>query len=308
MNYMKFHVLLSLVAATTASAAGATLNTERIDQLIGLKGKLNEKEGAYKISFPRDDVPVSIDGWKTPAFMGLTTWASFIKATHSEAMVMGDTVLFEDEVNLAMFVALESGLSVTALHNHFFFDHPKVFFMHIEGEGTLEHLASAMKLLYDKVREFRAAHPTPADSFLKPPLPDVSTITADPLNRIFRSSGEANKGMIKFTFGRPTRVHGVNLDNAMGVNTWAAFAGSDENAVVDGDFAVTENELQPALKSLREAGINIVAIHSHMTDEEPRIIFFHYWGRGQAQSLAQSIQKALPAGTVTPAKSRPNVR
>jgi uncharacterized protein DUF1259 len=138
---MKFHVLLSLVAATTASATSATLNTERIDQLIGLKGKLNEKEAAYKISFPRDDVPVSIDGWKMPAFMGLSTWASFTKATHSEAMVMGDTVLFEDEVNLAMFVALESGLSVTALHNHFFFDHPKVFFMHIEGEGTLEHLA-----------------------------------------------------------------------------------------------------------------------------------------------------------------------
>ena len=114
--------------------------------------------------------------------------------------------------------------------------------------------------------------------------------------------------MIKFTFGRPAKVHGVNLDSTMGVNTWAAFAGSDENAVVDGDFAVTENELRTALKSLREAGINIVAIHSHMTGEEPRIIFFHYWGRGPAQSLAQSIQKALPAGTGISAKPRPSVR
>src|SRR6184192_4329154 len=117
--------------------------------------------------------------------MALTTWASFSMATHSEAMVMDDTVLFEDEVNLAMFVALESGLSVTALHNHFFFDHPKVFFMHIEGEGTIEHLASSVRLLYDKVREVRTAHPAPADSFLKPALPDISTITADPLNKIF---------------------------------------------------------------------------------------------------------------------------
>src|ERR1051326_4900521 len=214
---MKFYVLLSLVAVT-ASAASATLDTNRIDQLTGLKGKLNEKEGAYKISFPRDDVPVSVDGWKMPAFLGLTTWASFTKATHSGAMMIGDTVLFEDEVNLAMFVALESGLSVTALHNHFFFDHPKVFFMHIEGEGTVEHLASSIRLVYDKVREFRAAHPTPADSFLKPPLPDVSTITADPLNRIFHTSGEANRGMIKYTFGRPTIVHGVTVDNTMGVN------------------------------------------------------------------------------------------
>ena len=304
---MKLYALISLVVAAV-SAAAATLNTERIDQLTGLKGKLSENEGAYKISFPRDDIAVSVDGWKMPAFMGLTTWAAFTRASHSEAMMMGDTVLFEDEVNLAMFVALESGLSVTALHNHFFFDHPKVFFMHIEGEGTVEHLASSIRLLYDKVREFRAAHPTPADSFLKPPLPDVSTITADPLNKIFHNSGEANRGMIKFTFGRPTRVHGVYLDNTMGVNTWAAFAGSDENAIVDGDVAVTENELQPVLKSLREAGINIVAIHSHMTGEEPRIIFFHYWGRGSAQSLAQSIAKTLPAGVAIPTKPRSNVR
>jgi Domain of Unknown Function (DUF1259) len=101
-------------------------------------------------------------------------------------------------------------------------------------------------------------------------------------------------------------MHGVTIDSTMGVNTWAAFAGSDENAVVDGDFAVTENELRKALKSLREAGINIVAIHSHMISEEPRIIFFHYWGRGSAQNLAQSIQKALPATAGTPAKPRPS--
>src|SRR2546430_14222509 len=292
---MKIKVLFLLVI-TILSATGATLNTAQIDQVTGLKGKLNEKEDAYKISFTREDITVAVDGWKIPAVMGPSTWASFIKATHSEAMVMGDTVLFEDEVNLAMFVALESGLGVTALHNHFFFDHPRVFFMHIEGEGTLEHLASSVRLLYDKVREFRTAHPTPADSFLKPPLPDVSTITADPLNKIFHSSGEANRGMIKFTFGRPAKVHGVNLDNTMGVNTWAAFAGSDENAVVDGDFAVTEDELQPVLKSLLKNKINIVAIHQHMTHEEPRIMFFHYWGRGSAKHLAQAVEGGLLVG------------
>ena len=133
---MKIKVLFLLVI-TILNATGATIDTEQIDQLTGLKGTLNEKEGAYKISFTREDVTVFVDGWKIPAFMGLSTWAAFTKATHSEAMVMGDTVLLEDEVNLAMFVALESGLSVTALHNHFFFDHPRLFFMHIEGEGTV---------------------------------------------------------------------------------------------------------------------------------------------------------------------------
>src|SRR5436853_2020394 len=131
----------------------------------------------------------------------------------------------------------------------------------------------------------------------QPSLAEKNSINAAPLNEIFDTQGEAKDGMVKFTIGRPAKMHGVKLDNTIGVNTWAAFAGSDENAVVDGDFAVTENELRTALKSLREAGINIVAIHSHMTGDEPRIIFFHYWGRGPAQSLAQSVQKALPAGT-----------
>ena len=139
--------------------------------MTGLKGKLNEKERAYKITFPRHDIAVSVDGWKIPAFMGLTTRASFTRAIHNEAMDMGDTVLFEDEVNLAMFVARESCLSVTDLHNHFFFDHPKVFFMHIEREGTLEHLASSVRLHYDKVREFRAALPPRRILFLSRPCP-----------------------------------------------------------------------------------------------------------------------------------------
>ena len=125
--------------------------------------------------------------------VGKYSTLAFTKAAHSEAVIMGETVLLEDEVNLAMFVALESGLSVTALHNLFFFDHPRLFLMLTEGEGTVEHLASSVRLLYDKVRAFRTAHPTPADSFLRPALPDISTITADPLNKIFRRSGEVKK-------------------------------------------------------------------------------------------------------------------
>lgn len=108
-------------------------------------------------------------------------------------------------------------------------------------------------------------------------------------------SGEVNNGMVKFSMGHPAGMHGVKIDNAMGVNTWMAFAGSDENAMVDGDFAVTEDQLQAALKAMRVGGISIVAIHSHMTHEQPRILFFHYWGRGLAEKLAQAIQGALLA-------------
>src|SRR5437763_17078602 len=122
MRRLPWVVSVATACAVLQAASAADLNFARIDDLTGLKGKLNEKEGVYKVTFPRADVPVSVDGWKMPPFMGLGTWAAFTKGAHTEAMVMGDTVLFEDEVNPVMSVALENGLSVTALHNHFFFE------------------------------------------------------------------------------------------------------------------------------------------------------------------------------------------
>src|SRR6266702_979716 len=290
--------LAATFAATTISGVAA-LDTAKIDELTGLKGKMNEKEGVYKVTFPRNDVKVAVDGWTIPPFMGLGTWAAFTKGAHTEAMVMGDTVLFEDEVNAAMSAALDNRLSVTALHNHFFFDQPKVFFMHIEGEGTIEKLASAVRKVYDTTTVIRGPDPKPAESFSvvgQPSLPEKNSINAAPLNEILGTQGESKDGMVKFTIGRPAKMHGVNIDKDMGVNTWAAFAGSDDNAVVDGDFAVTEDELQPVLKSLLKDKINIVAIHQHMTYEQPRIMFFHYWGRGQAKDLANAIKGGFLVG------------
>jgi hypothetical protein len=285
-------ILLGLIS----SALAADLDTARIDELTGLKGKFNQKEGVYKVTFPRSDVKVVVDGWTMPPFMGLGTWAAFTPIKDG-AMVMGDTVLFEDEVNAAMSAALDNGLSVTALHNHFFFDHPKVYFMHIDGEGAVDKLAGAVRKVYDAAKQIRAANPNPKDSFGAARLPEKSSITAAPLNEIFGAQGESKDGMVKFTFGRPAKMHGMNIDKDMGVNTWAAFAGSDDNAIVDGDFAVTEDELQPVLKSLLKDKINIVAIHQHMTHEEPRMIFFHYWGRGRAKDLAEALKNAsLVAG------------
>src|SRR5438045_4222039 len=295
MQIMKtFRMLLTVLFALQA-VASAALDTQKIDEITGLKGKLNEKEGVYRVTFPRADIKVKVDSWTMPPFMGLGTWAAFSKGTKAGAMVMGDTVLFEDEVNPAMSAAFDNGLSVTALHNHFFFDHPKVYFMHIEGQGTVEELAGAVRKVYDKIKEIRGANPQPKDSFGVTALPEKSSISAEPLNKIFGTSGEVNNGMVKFSIGHPATMHGVKIDNAMGVNTWAAFAGTDDNAVVGGDFAVTEDELQPALKAIRVGGINIVAIHSHMTHEQPRILFFHYWGRGPAKRLAEAIQGALLA-------------
>jgi hypothetical protein len=289
----KFFILVAI--SLTLASGSAALDTAKIDELTGLKGKLNEKEAVYKVTFPRSDIKVVVDGWTMPPFMGLGTWAAFTRGSNTEAMVMGDTVLFEDEVNPVMSAALENGLSVTALHNHFFFDHPKVYFMHIEGQGTTDQLATAVRKVYDKIKEIRAANPQLKDSFAATGLPEKNSISAEPLNKIFGMSSEVKNGMVKYSIGHPATMHGVKIDNAMGVNTWMAFAGSDDNALVDGDFAVTEDELQSALKAMRVGGINIVAIHSHMTHEQPRILFFHYWGRGPAKKLAEAIQGPLLA-------------
>lgn len=288
----KYLLIILIFCATITAALAAALDTAKIDQITGLKGKVNEKEGVYKVTLPRNDVKVVVDGWTMPPFMGLGTWAAFT-ATKDGAMVMGDTVLFEDEVNAAMTAALDNGLNVTALHNHFFFDEPKVFFMHIEGEGSVDQLANAVRKVYDAVKKVRSENSQPKDSFGGSALPDKNSISAEPLNKIFGAQGDAKDGMVKFTFGRPATMHGVKIDNTMGVNTWAAFAGADDNAVVDGDFAVTEDELQAVLKSLVKQKIYIVAIHQHMTHEQPRIMFFHYWGRGRAKELAENVKSAF---------------
>src|SRR5205085_164802 len=252
-------------------------------------------------SSPRTDLKISVDKWEMPPFLGLTSWAAFMPGMKGEAMVMGDLVLMQDEVNPIMSAALDNGLQVTALHNHFFFDEPKVYFVHIGGEGSVEKLAAAVKKVYDTTKAIRGPNAKPGSTFgqhdIEKGLPlGKSSISAEPLNKIFDMQGEAKDGMVKFTIGRPAKMAGMTIDKEMGVNTWAAFAGSDDNAVVDGDFAVTENELQPVLKSLLESKIKIVAIHQHMTHEEPRIMFFHYWGRGAAKDLAQAVKGGFLIG------------
>ncbi|MFN2507894.1 MAG: DUF1259 domain-containing protein [Chthoniobacterales bacterium] len=310
---MRSLLIITLVAALSfaaPAAEAAELNTAKIDELTGLKGKLDQAEGVYKVTFPRDDVKVAVSGWTMPPFMGLGTWAAF-QGSDDKAMMMGDTVLFEDEVNAAMSAALDNGLSVTALHNHFFFDRPKVFFMHIGGEGAADKLAAAVRKVYESVKAVRAASGKPGETFSdasgkgKAALPEKSSITIAPLNEVFAMQGEAKDGMAKFTIGRKAEMGGMEIGKAIGVNTWAAFAGSDDNALVDGDFAMTEDELQPVLKTLRGAGINIVAIHNHMTHENPRIMFLHYWGRGPARELAGAVKAALAksgAGETKPAQ------
>lgn len=285
-------LLLAVAVIVPAWSQENKLDTNLIQAAAGLTGKLNAEEGVFKVTAPRSDVKVSVDKWQMPPFMGLTSWAAFKAGIKEEAMVMGDLVLFQDEVNPAMSAALENGLKVTALHNHFFYDEPKVYFMHIEGEGEQKALASAVKAALDAVKQVRAKQSQPSSAFGRS-IPAQSSISADTLQTIFTAKAELKDGMARFVFGRTAKMPcGCEVGKEMGVNTWAAFAGSDNNAIVDGDFVVREIELQPVLKSLRKSGINIVAIHHHMSQEEPRYLFLHYWGRGRAADLATAVKLA----------------
>ena len=295
-----------LLACTALGLIGLPLNAAvdraKIDELTGLKGTWNETEQVHKVSQPRADLPVSVDGWTMPPFMGLTSWAAFTAGVKSEVMVAGDLVLFEDEVNPVMSAALESGLSVTALHNHFFFDQPRVYFMHIGGEGPTETMAKGVKAALAKQKESRAAQPQPAKVFGTAFAPTKNAITGATVDAALGTKGQANNGMFKVVIGREVKMPcGCAMTKEMGVNTWASFAGTDDNAVVDGDFAVLEDELQPVLKSLRSEGINVVAIHHHMTHEQPRMLFLHYWGRGSVEKLTQGLKKTLAAQKAGPA-------
>ena len=296
MNHMTKLLInfLCLGWATAVLGAGEKLDTAAIERITGLKGTLIEQENVFKVTSPRSDVKITVDGWTMPPFMGLTSWAAFTEGKGAPAMVMGDLVLFQDEVNPVISVLLDNGLAVTALHNHFFYDEPKVYFMHIGGEGSAEKLAAGVRQALDKVKEIRGSQPKPLASFGGESLPEKNSISALPIEDILGVKGQSKDGMFKVVIGRKAKMPcGCEVGKEMGVNTWAAFAGSDNNAIVDGDFAVHEDELQSVLKSLRHAGMNIVAIHHHMSGESPRILFLHYWSKGKAAALAQGLKAAL---------------
>ena len=284
-------VFTVLILANTAlsNAAQGRLDTAKIEQLTGMKGEMNDKEGVFTVRAPRTDLQVTTAGVKMNPAMGLTSYAAFMKAG-SKTMVMGDTTLLEDQVNPVMSVALDNGLEVTALHNHFFWDSPKVMFMHIGGMGDEEKLASAVGKVFAKIKETSGGKGEIPNADLDP-----AKTSLDPKNieSIIGTKGQMASGVYKITIGRKTKMGGHEVGNAMGINTWAAFVGSDQQAVVDGDFVMLEKELQSVLKALRGAGINVVAIHNHVEMENPRIVFLHYWGVGSTGDLAKGLKAAL---------------
>ncbi|HXH29182.1 MAG TPA: DUF1259 domain-containing protein [Bacteriovoracaceae bacterium] len=290
--YLKLTLLLCLnVSLSFAQMEGrkSSLNTSKIEELTGLKGSLDKTEDVFKVTFPRDDLKVKVGKVKLTSGLGLTSWTAFTK-TGDQIMAMGDIVLTERQVNSVMDVALTNGLEVTALHNHFFLENPRIFFMHIGGMGKEEDVASAVGKVYAKVKETILKAPEYPNADIDPAK---TKLTEEILVEVMGQAGEMKNGIYKISIARPTKMHGFVMGNAMGVNTWAAFSGTDKEALVIGDFAMYEDELQGVLKALRKQNIQVVAIHNHMTHETPRVVFLHYWGIGPAKVLAGGVRAAL---------------
>ena len=277
---------LTLVCFT---ARAQEMPTGYQDVLKALDRKGDFKAGVLKVNIPRNDLKMTIQGVSTPTPFGFGGWVAMTKGTDGTEVMMGDLVLLQEEVNPVMSALLDNGIEVTALHNHFFWDDPHVYFMHVHGMGIAADLAKRIKPGLDLIGH-TAPTGAPATSASAPTL-DTAKIA-----KIVGHEGEQSGAVYKITVGRDDlnmKEHGAIINARMGLNTWAAFVGTDQDAAVAGDVAMLESEVTPVLKSLRKNGIDVVAIHNHMIEARPVVIFLHYWGRGPAEKLATSFKAAL---------------
>lgn len=285
-------VAVNLVFASLAFASNAAkLDVDAIADASGAKVTVGA-DGVVRIGWIRTDVPVSIGRTYLPAAAGLGSWAAFIPAAQG-AMVMGDTVVFEDEVDAAMDAAFSHGLLVTGLHNHFFYDTPKVFYMHVAGEGDARVLAGDVRAVWDAIKAVRKARPQPAQD--AEPAVLSGTMDVPAIEQAIGEKAAVSDGVATVTIGVDGAMHGTKVGASAGLTTWAAFFGSDASAAVDGDVIMRADQVQPTLRALRKAGLHVVALHNHMVGESPPFYFAHFWGTGKAIELATGFRQVLEA-------------
>jgi hypothetical protein len=279
-------------AAQQAPPAGPPMPAEYSAVLQTVARQGDYKDNVLKVNVPRSDLKVVVDGVATPTPFGFGGWFAMTKGDHGMEVMMGDLVLTEDEVNPVMSALLENGLDVSALHNHFFFDTPRIFYMHVHGHGTAADLANKLKPALALIGK------TPAKSGAASASGRTieGKLDTESLSKTIGFPGEQTGAVYKITIGRSDftmKEMGATINARMGLNTWAAFYGTDADAVVAGDMAMLDAEVTPVLKALRANGIDVVAIHHHMIGTTPNVTFLHYWGKGTAPKLAAGVRAAV---------------
>jgi len=288
MKRMMCGTAIVLALALDARAQEVPAEYQQVLTTLGRQG--DYKANVLKVNIPRNDLSVTVANVKTPTPFGFGGWVAMTKGSGGMDVMMGDLVLTQDEVNPVMSALLDNGLEATALHNHFFWDEPRMFYMHVHGHGKPADLAAKLKPAIDLIGKNTsrpAAAPSPAAT---------TTMDTAKIAQIVGTPGEQTGAVYKITIGRDDlkmTEMGAPINARMGLNTWAAFVGTNENAAIAGDVAMIASEVTPVLKALRKNGIAVVAIHHHMTDTRPAVYFLHYWGTGPADKLAAAFKAAL---------------
>ncbi len=290
-------IILALAVSSISTAQTMPAEYQKVLQDLGRKG--DYADGVLKVGIPRNDLTVTVAGVSTPTSFGFGGWVAFTKGDGGMDVMMGDLVLLQDEVNPVMSALLENGLEVTALHNHFFWEEPRIFYMHVHGHGNGDDLARKVKPALDLIGHVGSG---PSASAVSAPAGgtgagvSAGNLDASKLNSIIGHKGGVDGTVYKVVVGRPdltVKEMGATINARMGLNSWAAIVGSEERAAIAGDIAMKEEEVQAVLKALRSNGLDVVAIHHHMIGGRPMIIFLHYWGTGPADNLAKGCAAAL---------------
>ncbi len=390
-------ILMMCYGPAPSLGAAKDADFAKVDEILQARGQM--QEGAWVVRFPRNDLNVTINGEAMPAALGFVPWVAFKDMGKKKTMIMGDLVLLEEEVNPVISVLQEHGLKITALHNHFFYEQPRIMFMHVGGMGDKEALATGLRQALDQTGKAQAAAPppaapaaaaapeaapppeaapapgpgstpapgaapapapspapaqaptagtesaaapqaapapapgagtapapgaaptpetapapapTPAPEAAAPPQPAPApapeaapapetaaqpaplTLDTKRVEEIIGHPGQINDQVFKITVGRKgVEMDGVALTASMGLNSWAGFVGSNDQAHVAGDIVMTSKEVNPVIKALKAGGLEVVAVHNHMLIEAPRVFFLHYWGSGPAETLAKAVRAAF---------------
>ncbi|MEJ0075571.1 MAG: DUF1259 domain-containing protein [Alphaproteobacteria bacterium] len=281
-------IVASALAITASAASAQTPNWEKVDAAFGRKATV--AGDVHRYGFPRSDLSVTLDGVAIKPGFALGGWVA-LKPAHGGAMVMGDLVLLETEINPVMTALINNGLEITAVHNHLLRASPATFYMHVGGHGDPEKIATAVVQALQSSKTPLAPPSSPAQQLA------IELDTAQ-LDQIIGAKGQANGGVYQFGVPRRDVVKEGGMDitpaGPMGVATGINFQPTGGGkAAITGDFVLTAEEVNPVIKELRASGIEVTAIHSHMLDEQPRLIFMHFWANDDAIKLARGLRAAL---------------
>jgi hypothetical protein len=279
-----------------ANAANATVSQQTralIDRLMGGKGTYAADDGVYRVVFPREEATIVQDYQSLSPNLGLNSWSAFTSAIHHEAILTGQFLLLEDEVNPVITVALEAGLDVTGLAASSLFEGPRLQTLDVTGTGTFQDLASAFRKGLDEIRRVRRTANPRLTKFAVPAVPLESAIDAGPLDAILSMRGVVIGGVYRAAIGSKAILHGEMIGREMGMSTWVSFAGTNDHALAHGEFVETPDGLTILLKALRAKGVNIVSIRNHTLGEHPQFVFVRFWGQDSALELAKKIRHVL---------------